>query len=130
MLKKILDGICEKLSSSFSEITVYTEKVEQGTKTPYFVVICEKAEFKRIVGNRFYYLNNFKITYAAEKGKSLDDFDLIYETLEHISVDGDLVKGKINGVEVVDDVITVNCSFSMIVYRVEVKEKMEVLEIN
>lgn len=125
MLKSILDGICNKLSSSFKDVTVYITSVESNVKNPYFVVKCEKAEFKRIIGNRFHYLNNFKIVYSGEAGKALENFDLICEALEFINVEDDSVRGKINSTEVVDDVITFNCSFNMIVYKVEVKDKME-----
>ncbi len=127
MLEKILDGICSQLSSSFEGITVYTESVENNVKNPYFVVKCESAEFKRIIGNRFHYRNGFKIVYCCEKGKALENFDLLCEALEYIKVDGDLVRGTIKSTEIVDDVITIKCSFNMTLYKVEVKEKMEEL---
>ena len=98
MIKKIIDGICLALSSCFGdECEIYTEAVEQGFKDGSFSIVCINPTNSRFMGERYYRTNQFCIHYFPETNEQnnecLETLENLYDALEMIEVDGDLVRG-------------------------------------
>ncbi|MBQ8765406.1 MAG: hypothetical protein IJZ16_01245 [Clostridia bacterium] len=98
MIKKIIDGICLALSSNFGdEREIYTEAVEQGLKEGSFAIVCLNPTNSRFLGERYLRTNQFCIHYFPKSNEPnsecLEILEDLYETLELIEVDSDLVRG-------------------------------------
>ena len=98
MIKKLIDGICLALSSCFGdEREIYTEAVEQGLEDGSFLIECLNPTNSRFMGERYYRTNQFCIHYFSEtkepNSECLDVLEDLYDALETIEVEGDLVRG-------------------------------------
>ena len=72
MLQDIITGISQKLHLNFGdEYAIYLDRIEQGMKRPCFFIQSDKSEGKRVLGNRFYSTNSFKITFYPASSSSL-----------------------------------------------------------
>lgn len=110
MINKIIDGICLALSSCFGdEREIYTESVEQGLVNGSFAIVCLNPTNSRFLGDRYFRTNQFCIHYFPETDKPrsecLDILEDLYEALELIEVDGDLIRGTDMTSEFDDDVL-------------------------
>lgn len=110
MVNKIINGICLALSSNFGEEReIYTEAVEQGLEDGSFAIVCLNPTNSRFMGDRYFRTNQFCIHYFpktnepnAECHEILED---LYDVLELIEVDGDLVRGTNMTSEMEDGVL-------------------------
>lgn len=98
MIKKIIDGICLAISSNFGdEREIYTEEVEQGLEDGSFAIVCLNPTNSRFLGERYFRTNQFCIHYFPEtdepKSECLEILEELFDVLELIDVDGDLVRG-------------------------------------
>ena len=98
MVKKIIDGICLALSSNFGDDReIYTESVEQGLEDGSFAIVCLNPTNSRFLGNRYHNTNQFCIHYFPKtdepRSECIDILEDLYDVLELIEVDGDLVRG-------------------------------------
>lgn len=98
MIKKIIDGICLALSSNFGDDReIYTEAVEQGLEEGSFLIVCLNPTNSRFLGNRYFRTNQFCIHYFSRSdepnSECLEILEDLYDALELIEVDGDLVQG-------------------------------------
>lgn len=98
MVKKLIDGICLALSYCFGdEREIYTEAVEQGLEDGSFLIVCLNPTNSRFMGERYYRTNQFCIHYFPEtkepNSECLDVLEDLYDALETIEVEGDLVRG-------------------------------------
>ena len=98
MIKKIIDGICLALSSKFGEDReIYTEAVNQGLEDGSFSVVCLNPTNTQFLGNRYFRTNQFCIHYFPKtnepKSECLEVLEDLYDALEIIDVDGDLIRG-------------------------------------
>lgn len=110
MIEKIIDGICLALSSNFGEDTeIYTEDVEQGLTDGSFAIECVNPTSSRFLGNRYFKTNRFIIHYFPKsnepKSECLSVLEELYDILETIEVDGDLIRGTEMSSETDDDVL-------------------------
>lgn len=110
MIEKIIDGICLALSSNFGEDTeIYTEGVEQGLTDGSFAIVCINPTSSRFLGNRYFKTNQFCIHYFPKsnepKSECLSVLEDLYDILETIEVDGDLIRGTDMSSETDDDVL-------------------------
>lgn len=98
MIKKIIDGICLALSSNFGDDReIYTEDIEQGLEDGSFAIVCLNPTNSRFMGNRYFGSNPFCIHYFPKtnepRSECIDILEDLYDVLELIEVDGDLVRG-------------------------------------
>ena len=110
MINKIINGICLALSSNFGEEReIYTEAVEQGLEDVSFFVLCLNPTNSRFLGERYFMTNQFCIHYFPQtdnpNSECLEVLEELYDTLELIDVDGDLVRGTNMSSEMTDGVL-------------------------
>ena len=110
MIKKIIDGICLALTSKFGEdVEIYTEAVKQGLKDGSFSIVCLNPTNTQYLGKRYFRTNQFCIHYFAKtdepKSECLEILEGLYEALEIIEVDGDLIRGTNMSNEMDEDVL-------------------------
>ena len=110
MINRIIDGICLALSSNFGDNReIYTEEVEQGLEDGSFVIVCLNPTNSRFFGNRYFRTNQFSIHYFPKsdepKSECHDILEDLYDALELIEVDGDLLRGTNMSSEMDDDVL-------------------------
>ena len=110
MINKIIDGICTAISAEFGdEYEIYTESVKQGFKEPCFSILCLNPSINQHLGNKYFRQHQFCIHYfpKADEPKA-DDYDVeerLFNVLELITVDGDLVRGTDIHSNTTDDVL-------------------------
>lgn len=131
MLSSIIDGICIKINYDFEDVDIHTEPVEQGFMTPCFVITNEKAEYKRLIGNRYEYLSTFKVMYYPDSDEPnkecLEMSEFLHDNLEFISINTDITRGANFVSEIKDNVLTFKCDYNITVYKTEDVEPMDKL---
>lgn len=134
MENKIITGISQKLFETFgSDYTIYTENVEQYLNPPCFCIELLQSSLKQIVSNHYRLENLFDIHFFTNVNEVKNEFsriaDILYDALEYISVDNDLVRGLGMHYEIVDDVLHFFVSYNLILIKtIEPEEKMETLK--
>lgn len=134
MENKIITGISQKLFETFGlDYKIYTENVEQFLNPPCFYVELLQSSMQQIVSRRYRLENLFDIHFFTNENESKNDFrrvaDILYDALEYISVDNDLVRGLNMHYEIVDDVLHFFVSYNLILIKtLEPEEKMETLK--
>lgn len=134
MENKIITGISQKLFETFGlDYKIYTENVEQFLNPPCFYVELLQSSMQQIVSRRYRLENLFDIHFFTNENEPKNDFrsvaDILYDTLEYISVDNDLVRGLNMHYEIVDDVLHFFVSYNLILIKtLEPEGKMETLK--
>ena len=134
MENKIITGISQKLFVTFGlDYKIYTENVEQFLNPPCFYVELLQSSMQQIVSRRYRLENLFDIHFFTNENEPKNDFrrvaDILYDALEYISVDNDLVRGLNMHYEIVDDVLHFFVSYNLILIKtLEPEDKMETLK--
>lgn len=134
MENKIITGISQKLFETFGlDYKIYTENVEQFLNPPCFYVELLQSSMQQIVSRRYRLENLFDIHFFTNENEPKNDFrrvaDILYDALEYISVDNDLVRGLGMHYEIVDDVLHFFVSYNLILIKtLEPEDKMETLK--
>lgn len=134
MENKIITGISQKLFETFGlDYKIYTENIEQFLNPPCFYVELLQSSMQQIVSRRYRLENLFYIHFFTNENEPKNDFrsvaDILYDTLEYISVDNDLVRGLNMHYEIVDDVLHFFVSYNLILIKtLEPEDKMETLK--
>ena len=134
MENKIITGISQKLFETFGlDYKIYTENVEQFLNPPCFYVELLQSSMQQIVSRRYRLENLFDIHFFTNENEPKNDFrrvaDILYDALEYISVDNDLLRRLGMHYEIVDDVLHFFVSYNLILIKtLEPKEKMETLK--
>lgn len=134
MENKIITGISQKLFETFGlDYKIYTENVEQFLNPPCFYVELLQSNMQQIVSRRYRLENLFDIHFFTNENEPKNDFrrvaDVLYDALEYISVDNDLLRGLNMHYEIVDDVLHFFVSYNLILIKtLEPEEKMETLK--
>lgn len=134
MENKIITGISQKLFKTFGlDYKIYTENVEQFLNPPCFYVELLQSSMQQIISRRYRLENLFDIHFFTNENEPKNDFrrvaDILYDALEYISVDNDLVRGLGMHYEIVDDVLHFFVSYNLILIKtLEPEEKMETLK--
>ncbi|MCB6475599.1 hypothetical protein LI171_05015 [Emergencia timonensis] len=121
MIEKIIDGILAALNGEFEGCTLYTEEVKQGMKEPCFFVSCISPNTKVLRGRRYQHTNQFAVQYLTNAAEPRADCNRVSEQLfnclELITVDGELMRGT--GMEAVieDDALTFVVNYDYFSYR-------------
>lgn len=136
-LNKIIDGICEALNTEFGdEYEIYTEDVKQNLTEPCFSVVLVKPSTEQFLGKRYIRKNIFCIHYFPQDKENpntecFDVYERLIDCLEHIEVDGDVVRGTNMTPDdfMSDGVMNFIVNYDMFVYRSDDGEpEMETLE--
>lgn len=121
MIEKIIDGILAALNEEFEGCTLYTEEVKQGMKEPCFFVSCISPNTKVLRGRRYQHTNQFAVQYLTNAAEPRADCNRVSEQLfnclELITVDGDLMRGTGMEAVVSDDVLTFVVNYDYFSYR-------------
>lgn len=104
MVDNIILGIAEKIRTRYTQdgYKLYTESIEQGFNEPCFFVQLITQEQTQRLGNRYREVYSFDVMYfPSENGNENQEChnvsEELYELLEYITVDGDLIRGiKLN----------------------------------
>ena len=134
MENKIITGISQKLFVTFGlDYKIYTENVEQFLNPPCFYVELLQSSMQQIVSRRYRLENLFDIHFFTNENEPKNDFrrvaDILYDALEYISVDNDLVRGLNMHYEIVDDVLHFLLNYNMNVQKeITPTDKMETLQ--
>lgn len=133
-LDNIIDGICIALNSEFGdEYEIYPELVEQGLKPPCFTISNVRADITPKLPPRYYKTHLFCIYYFPEEdiNKRLPSYEVkerLYNALEYITVDGDLVRGtKMEGNMVGNDVLAFMVNYDMYVFKKDTEESIDMM---
>lgn len=125
MINKIIDGICLALNAEFGdEYEIYTETLKQGLKEPCFSIVCINPTQEQFLGNRYYKTNCFCVHYfpcSSETNTEINTVrERLFNTLEYITVDGDLIRGTKMTAETDDlGVLTFIVNYDLFVKKVE-----------
>ena len=135
MIQAITDGIIAALLSVFPGVTVYFEQVKQGLKEPCFIVRCVSPTSERRLGSRRYRRNLFSVQYIPESGTDANAeryavLEALFQLLEYITVNGDLMRGTEMRGEMVGGALTFLVNFNMFTKKTEETEPMEELKID
>lgn len=134
MENKIITGISQKLFETFGlDYKIYTENVEQFLNPPCFYVELLQSSLRQIVSNHYRLENLFDIHFFTNVNEPKNDFrrvaDILYDALEYISVDNDLVRGLNMHYEIADDVLHFLLNYNMNVQKETTPtDKMETLQ--
>ena len=134
MIQSIVDGIGEKLNSTFGDdYRIYTESVKQGLTEPCFFVQLINPVNRRELGERFFRQNLFCIRYFPKsddtpKAECYQMQDDLFLALGYITVDGDLQRGIGMRGEFVDGVLNFFVNYNMYIYMTEETTPMDYLE--
>ena len=134
MINKIIDGISSAIGAEFGdEYEIYTESVEQGLKEPCFSILCLQPTFQQFLGKRYLRTNQFCIHYfpkSRERQSECNEVtERLFNLLETITVDGDLVRGTSLHSEVSDGVLSFFVNYDLFVYKIEETVYMEILKL-
>ena len=134
-LAAISDGIIQKLNKTFDgEYTIYPEKVRQGLVRPCFFIKLLKPRVSKMVGETYLRENPYCIHFLPKVTNEPETecyamLDRLYEVLEHIHVDGNLVRGIGMGGEIHDETLLFYVNYNVFVRRVYDPVLMEELEL-
>lgn len=131
MINEIIDGICLALNNEFGdEYEIYTETLKQGLKEPCFSIVCITPTKEQFLGDRYYSTNCFCVHYfpsSAEPNAEINTVrERMFNTLEYITVDGDLIRGTKMTAEVDDSgVLNFIVNYNLFVKNVKTSTPME-----
>ena len=99
MVNEIADGISTRLREALGdEYQVYRGGGEQEFRKPCFLIEAVKPSVRRMIGDRYRWINPFEIRYfpqgTDQANGELDGMaDRLFEELEYVTVEGDLLRG-------------------------------------
>lgn len=128
MINKIIDGISASLYEEFGDDhEIYTEPVNQGLSDRSFSIICLNPRIEQKLGKRYFRENQFCIHYFGTSSEdNMSVINRLFDCLELITVDGDLVRGTSMTAETSDGVVSFIVNYNMFVCRPS--EQMDSME--
>ena len=129
MVNYIVLGIAQKIRTVFneSEYRLYTENVEQGFNEPCFFVQLIRHLQKQRLANRYKETYCFEVLYYPSEGgnknqESLTVAEGLYELLEYINAEGDLLRGTNLSWEIKEGILHFYVEYTMFVIREKEKD--------
>lgn len=124
MVNSIVLGIAQKIRTVFTEgdYSLYTEKVEQGLNEPCFFVWLTSHTQKQRLANRYKETYCFEVLYYPSVDGNANEECLavgqgLYELLEYISAEGDLIRGINLNSKITEGVLHFYVEYSMFTIR-------------
>lgn len=136
MINAITSGISVAIGEKFGDgYEIYTESIEQGLKEPCFSIVCINPTSNLFLGKRYFRTNQFCIHYFPhsndKRSECMNVLETLYDILEWITVDGDLVRGSEMHGELSDGVLNFFVNYDMFIYKKgETEQVMESVEYN
>lgn len=136
MINKIIDGISVAINSEFGDnYEIYTESVEQGLTEPCFSILCINPTNEHYLGKKYFRTNQFAIHYFPSSDETRNESFMVmgrlFDALEYITIDGDVMRGTGMRAEFVDDVLNFFINYNMFVYKeAEAEPVMETVKQN
>ena len=130
-MNSIIEAVGAALHAEFGEdCTVYAEESKQGLETPCFFISCINPSDRQLMGNanchflasRYYRENRFCIQYFPHdknngRQESYDVTERLFDCLEEINVDDNLLRGTTMQFEYVNGVLSFFVSYNFFVYK-------------
>lgn len=140
-INSIIEAIGTALNKEFGEkYTVYAEEVKQGLSEPCFFISCINPSDRQLLGNanrhvlaaRYYRENRFCIQYFPRdenngRRESYGAAERLFECLEEITADDDIVRGTDMNFEYSDGILSFFVNYNFFVYRTREPTVMEKL---
>lgn len=137
----IIEAIAAALNGEFGEeYAVYAEEVKQGLSEPCFFISCINPSDRQLLGNanrhvlaaRYYRENRFCIQYFPRdenngRRESYGAAERLFECLEEIAADDDIVRGTDMNFEYTDGILSFFVNYNFFVYRTREPTVMEKL---
>ncbi len=122
MISKIIDGISIAINKEFGdEYEIYTENIEQGLKEPCFSVVCRNTDTKHFLNKKYFSKNQFCIYYfpkdKAKNNECMSVIERLFDCLETIMVDGDLIRGTGMNAEIKDGIVSFEINYNIFLYK-------------
>ncbi|ABX43317.1 phage tail terminator family protein [Lachnoclostridium phytofermentans] len=122
MINEIIYGISKAIDQEFGDgYGIHTESIEQGLEEPCFFILCLNPTNELFLGKKYFRTNQFCIQYFPSTDKTriecADVLDRLFDCLETITINEDLIMGtRMNG-EIVDGVLNFMVNFNLFVYK-------------
>jgi hypothetical protein len=135
MINSIIEAISIALNAEFGDdFTTYTEKEEQGLKEPCFFISTLEPTHNLFRDRRYFRQHQFCIQFFPRdrdraKAECNNTAERLYNCLETITVDGDLMRGDRMNYKIVDEVLNFFVNYDCFVIKKYDSEPMETLEI-
>lgn len=131
MINKIIDGISIAINKKFGDgHEIHTESIEQGLEKGCFSIVCLNPTIEQFLGKRYFRSNQFCIHYFPKSDEPNYEINStieeLYDCLELITVDGDLVRGTDMHNEKSEGVLHFFVNYDMFVYKQE--EPLPIME--
>lgn len=106
MVNEIISSISEVIYAEFGDkYEIYKESVKQGLNEPCFLISCINPKSEQFLGTRYFSTNQFSIQFfgTGTYAECNDVAEQLFETLEYITVDDDLIRGTSCSVNINSD---------------------------
>ena len=134
-IQNLTDAIAEALFQEFgSEHEIYTEKVEQGLKTPCFLVRCLNPTKNQYLGRCYKRTNQFSIQYIPSTTEANEEcasvLEGLFECLENVILHGKPIRGTDLHGEITGGILTFTVNYDGFVLKQnDTETSMENVEI-
>ena len=124
MVNAISKAIIRSLNTEFGEEYQYgREEKPQEVPVPGFWVRCADHSCRLFLGNRYFRRNRFCIQYFPEtKGQENEECcaaaERLFQCLEYLEVDGDLIRGRNMKYEITEGVLYFSVNYDLFLYRI------------
>lgn len=133
MLNKITIGITQALNAEFGDSKkIYIDDIEQGLEEPCFLVTPLTSVENLLIGKRYERNYPFMIQYFPKDKDYRTECNKVTEqlfnTLENIMMDGDLIRGTDMTAHIEDGVLNFEVTYKLHVFKVKTSTEDEVME--
>lgn len=99
MINSVISAVCQTIYNDFGDkYIIYKELVKQNLTAPCFFVECTNETRTQELSNRYFRQHTIAIYYFPEsenyRGECNDIFNKLRNSLDYISLDGNLLKAK------------------------------------
>ncbi|MGL5512133.1 MAG: phage tail terminator family protein [Sporomusa sp.] len=124
MLNDIIDGISIALDAEFPDYQIYIDDIEQGMKTPCFLIVNLLNRETQKLDNRYLREHSFNVHYFPENitnpRREVTTVGMqLFDVLEYITVNGSLVRGTSRRHEIVNDVLHFFVDYNVYIHKLK-----------
>lgn len=129
MVNSIIDAISIAINDKFGEdYEIYTESIRQGFSEPCFFIHNFSDNNELFVGSKYIREAQFSINYFSNSHDVNKDCNEVasklYECLEWLNIDGDLIRGTGLKYEIIDGVLNFYVNYKVFYYNTKDQIKM------
>lgn len=127
----IVTSISQKIDEAFNQkydkYAIYGEEIKQGLQEPCFFIKILKSSIKHVLGKRYFLSQSFDIHYFPENDlntekEMLEIADNLYDALEYVDWEGDLVRGTNMNYKIIDDVLHFFVDYNYYILKNQTKD--------